>query len=84
MLCKISEIDEFKGTWANVASLHPEQLKILRKVCTIESIGSSNRIEGNKLSDKEVEQLLSAVDLSQIKYKKKIFNLTSEDLPLHF
>lgn len=67
MLRQIAEIDEFKGSWSNVASLHPEQLKALHKVCTIESIGSSNRIEGNKLSDKEVEQLLTRINKTSFK-----------------
>jgi len=31
----------------------------LRRVATIESIGSSTRIEGSKLTDREVERLLS-------------------------
>lgn len=62
MLSIISEIDEFKGSWKALGKLSPERLKSLRKVATIESIGSSNRIEGNKLSDKEVEALLSKLD----------------------
>ncbi|MGL9718346.1 MAG: Fic family protein [Wolbachia sp.] len=35
---------------------------MLKKIATIESIGSSTRIEGAKLSDREVEQLLSKLD----------------------
>src|SRR5690606_27394549 len=34
----------------------------LRRVATIESIGSSTRIEGSKLSDAEVEKLLSNLE----------------------
>jgi Fic family protein len=37
-------------------------LKALRRVATIESIGSSTRIEGSKLSDREVERLLSNLE----------------------
>jgi Fic family protein len=62
MLSIISEIDEFKGAWKALGKLSPEKLKSLKKVATIESIGSSNRIEGNKLSDKQVEELLSNID----------------------
>ncbi len=39
--------------------LAPDRLSALRRVATIESIGSSTRIEGCKLSDREVERLLS-------------------------
>ncbi|MBN8829018.1 MAG: Fic family protein [Sphingobacteriia bacterium] len=59
MLSLIAEIDEFKGAWQLLGKLHPEKLYELRKVATIESIGSSTRIEGVKLSNQEVEQLLS-------------------------
>ena len=64
MLTQIAEIDEFKGTWAHYARLRQEQLKALKKVSTIESIGSSNRIEGNKLTDAEIEKLLSHIDIT--------------------
>ena len=37
----------------------PDRLIALRRVATIESVGSSTRIEGSKLSDREVERLLS-------------------------
>jgi Fic family protein len=57
----IAEIDEFKGRWEALETLSPDRLGALRKVATIESIGSSTRIEGAKLSDAEVEDLLSRV-----------------------
>lgn len=55
----IAEIDEFKGAWKALGTLAPERLSALRRVATIESIGSSTRIEGSRLSDSEVEKLLS-------------------------
>ena len=55
----ISRIDEFKGAWRALGTLAPDRLSALRRVATIESIGSSTRIEGSKLSDREVAQLLS-------------------------
>ncbi|MCX6323780.1 MAG: Fic family protein [Sphingobacteriales bacterium] len=58
VLSLITEIDEFKGAWRALGQLAPEQLSALKRVATIESIGSSTRIEGSKLSDKEVEALL--------------------------
>ena len=61
MLSIISEIDEFKGSWKLLGKMAPEKLRALKKVATIESVGSSNRIEGNKLSDKQVEELLSRI-----------------------
>ncbi len=58
----IAEIDEFKGRWEALKNLTPERLNQLRKVATIESVGSSTRIEGAQLSDREVEQLMSKLD----------------------
>jgi Fic family protein len=55
----IAKIDEFKGAWRTLGTLAPDRLSALRRVATIESIGSSTRIEGSKLSDREVERLLS-------------------------
>lgn len=59
----IAEIDEFKGAWAAIGRISPERLSALRRIATIESIGSSTRIEGAKLSDQEVEQLLSGIEI---------------------
>ncbi len=44
MLDIIAELDEFKGAWRALSTL-----------ATIESIGSSTRIEGSKLSDQGAE-----------------------------
>ena len=46
----IAEIDEFKGAWAVIGRISPDRLTSLRRVATIESIGSSTRIEGARLS----------------------------------
>lgn len=67
MLAVITEIEAFKASWNGFTHLRPEQLKTLRKVSTIESIGSSNRIEGNKLSDFEIEKLLSRMNITSFK-----------------
>ena len=58
----IAEIDEFKGSWRALGTLAPERLAALRKVATIESIGSSTRIEGARLTDRQIETLLSNLD----------------------
>ncbi len=59
ILSLIARIDEFKGAWRALGTLAPERLSALRRMATIESIGSSTRIEGSKLTDREVEKLLS-------------------------
>jgi Fic family protein len=63
VLSLIARIDEFKGAWRALGTLAPDRLSALRRVATIESIGSSTRIEGSKLSDREVEKLLSNLEI---------------------
>jgi len=59
----IATIDEFKGAWRALGTLAPDRLSALRRVATIESVGSSTRIEGGNLSDREVAGLLSNLQI---------------------
>ena len=63
LLALLSEIDEFKGAWRALSTIAPERLNALRRVATVESIGSSTRIEGSKLTDREVERLLGSLEI---------------------
>ncbi|HMV13256.1 MAG TPA: Fic family protein [Nitrosomonas sp.] len=65
LLVLIAEIDEFKGAWRALGTLAPERLKALRHIATIESIGSSTRIEGSKLTNREAEQLLGSLEIKR-------------------
>lgn len=51
------------------AESSPDKLLALRRVATIESVGSSTRIEDVKLSDREVETLLS--NLKQYSFRSR-------------
>jgi Fic family protein len=62
LLALLSELDEFKGAWRALGILAPERLSALRRIATIESIGSSTRIEGSRLTDREVEALLGRLN----------------------
>src|SRR6056297_749025 len=63
MLRAIAEIDEVKGAWTALGRLAPERMENLRRVAAIESIGSSTRIEGAQLSEREVDRLSSRIDV---------------------
>jgi Fic family protein len=63
LLTLLSEVDEFKGAWRALGTLAPERLNALRRVATIESIGSSTRIEGSNLTDREIEHLLARLEI---------------------
>jgi len=66
ILSLIARIDEFKGAWRALGTLAPDRLSALRNVATIESIGSSTRIEGSKLSDRDVERLLFNLQIGSL------------------
>jgi Fic family protein len=59
-------IDTFKGSWKAIEGQQSKYLKELRKIATIESIGSSTRIEGATLTDEEVEKLLKLVKITKM------------------
>lgn len=65
ILALIAQIDEFKGAWRALGSLAPERLLALRRVATIESVASSTRIEGSKLTNAEVDALLSNLKIKK-------------------
>jgi len=71
LLTHISEIDEFKGIWRSLGTLAPDRLLALRRVATIESIGSSTRIEGSKLTDLDVEKLLRNLTIKNFDNRDK-------------
>ena len=66
ILHKLGQIDTFRGTWKAIEQSKSQYLKELRKIATIESIGSSTRIEGATLTDAEVEKLLKSVKISKL------------------
>lgn len=61
----VASVDEFKGAWRSLGTLAPDRLSALLRVATIESIGSSTRIEGSRLSDRDVERLLSNLQIQK-------------------
>src|SRR6516162_10838117 len=63
----VAEVDEFKGAWKALGSLAPDRLATLRHITTVESVGASTRIEGARLTDHEVDILLSNLDLGSFR-----------------
>jgi len=62
----IAEIEKMNGMWTAGVKLAPQILKMLKKSTVITSTGSSTRIEGSILTDKEIDKLFS----NGIKVKK--------------
>ena len=65
----ISEIDGIKNSWQITKQLLPQTIERLTRSVIVTSTGSSNRIEGNRLSDIEVEHLYR--DLRVKKFKTR-------------
>jgi len=63
----ISFIDTFKGKWNILEQKENRYLQELRKIATIESIGSSTRIEGVKLTNKEIENIINNLNINNLK-----------------
>lgn len=63
----IAGIDEFKGLWRALKTLSPDTLSELRQTATIESVGSSTRIEGAKLTDRQVATLLANLKIESFR-----------------
>ena len=65
----ISQIDLYKGRWNSIEKQENIYLKELRKIATIESIGSSTRIEGSTLTDKEIDELINNIKISKLELR---------------
>ncbi len=63
----ISDIEAFKGRREMLNILTPDRLSLLKHVATIESVGSSTRIEGAKLTNSEVEKLFKGLKTTSFK-----------------
>ena len=67
----LAEIDGIKNSWQITNTLLPQTLERLTYSVIVTSTGASNRIEGNKLSDLEVENLYKNL---HIKNSKLVMN----------
>jgi Fic family protein len=63
---KIGFIDSFKGKWEAIQREENKYLKELRKLATIQSIGSSTRIEGATLTNEEIATLLENLQINKL------------------
>ena len=62
----LSEIDRFDANWTAIERKEGQSLKELKNIATVKSVGASNRIEGNKMSDKEVDVLLQKIEITNL------------------
>ncbi len=57
----ITQIEQLKGRWIQGTNLSPQFLNQLKRSVLITSTGASTRIEGSKLSDEEVKQVIQGM-----------------------
>lgn len=63
----ISEIDRFDANWTAIERKEGQRnLKDLKSIATVRSVGASNRIEGNRMSNEEVDVLLKKIDITKL------------------
>ena len=63
----LSEIDAVRNSWRITGKLLPKTLERLTHSVIVTSTGSSNRIEGNRLSDGDVERLYKNLRIKKFK-----------------
>lgn len=66
LISLISEIDRFDANWTAIERKEGQSLKELKSMATVRSVGASNRIEGNRMSDEEVDVLLQKIDITKL------------------
>lgn len=62
----ISKIDRFDAEWASIEKKEGQSLKQLKAIATVRSVGASTRIEGSKMSNAEVDVLLSDLTIDKL------------------
>ena len=62
----LNKIDAYNKNWKQRERLDADQLRTLKKLAAISSIGSSTRIEGSSLSDEEVAKLIDNMDITKL------------------
>ena len=67
----INNIDLLKGQWIGGAQLNPQALGRLKRSTLVTSTGASTRIEGAKLSDEDVENLMRGLSMQKFADRDK-------------
>lgn len=65
VLSRIARIDEIKGRWIGGLQINPQTLGRLKRSVLVTSAGASTRIEGAKLTDKQIEKLMQGVTIKK-------------------
>ena len=62
----ISVIDRFDAQWTAIERREGQSLKQLKTIATVRSVGASNRIEGNRMTNEEIDVLLKNIYITKL------------------
>jgi Fic family protein len=62
----ISQIDRFDASWTSIEKREIRNLKELKSIATVRSVGASTRIEGSVMSDDEVAVLIEKLSIAKL------------------
>jgi len=62
----LSQIDRFDAAWSALERVEGDNLKELKTIATVNSVGASTRIEGSQMSNKEVDALLKNLSIDKL------------------
>lgn len=62
----ISIIDRFDSQWTTIERREGQSLKQLKSIATVRSVGASTRIEGNQMTNEEIDVLLKNIDITRL------------------
>ena len=68
---QLSQLDRFDAMWQAIERREQKTLKELKSIATVSSIASSTRIEGSQMTDKEVEVLITNLDIKKLTDRDK-------------
>lgn len=66
LINKLSDIDRFGGSWEAIERRERQTLKQLKSIATVRSVGASTRIEGAKMTDDEVAELIKNLTIEKL------------------
>lgn len=63
---ELSQLDRFDAQWQAIEKREAKTLKELKSIATIRSVGASTRIEGSRMTDREVEVLIDKISITPL------------------
>lgn len=62
----LSQVDRFDAAWGTIEKKEGQGLMQLKSVATVRSVGASTRIEGSRMSNDEIDNLLRNINVSKL------------------